>query len=156
MLMSLIMSMGMALKLNAENVAKVVKMIDDYSDISQDDLDRLEARRDKMEKEKVSERQTLKTGIACSDMIDDALYHAELYMKTDCHELDGFTRKKAMYGDFAQRSATLAVKLQQIHMMRSGLLPPMSANKETQQAWEQKAINQYEAEREKRKQARMS
>ena len=54
----------------------------------------------------------------------------------------------------ANKSASMAVKLQQIHMMRAGLLPPMSANPETQQKWEQKAIDQYEAEREKRRQAR--
>lgn len=129
-------------------------MIDEYSDISQDDLDRLEARRKKMEADKISEKQTLKTAFMCSDMIDDALYHSDLYLRTDCHETEGFTRKKALYGDFAQRSATLAVKLQQIHMMRSGLLPPVSTNKETQEKWENQAINQYEAEAKKRAEAR--
>ena len=125
-------------------------MIDEYSDISQDDLDRLEARRLQMEKEKVSERQTLKAGIACSDVIDEVLNLTESMIKVDDLE------SKDAYVTVANKTASLAVKLQQIHMMRSGLLPPMSANKETQQAWEQKAINQYEAEREKRKQARMS
>lgn len=125
-------------------------MIDEYSDISQDDLDRLEARRAKMEKEKVSERQTLQAGIACSDMIDETLKMSEMITRFDSLE------HKDAYVTVANKVATLAVKLQQIHMMRAGLLPPMSANKDTQQAWEQKAINQYEAEREKRKQARMS
>lgn len=125
-------------------------MIDEYSDISQDDLDRLEARRLKMEKEKVSERQTLKAGIACSDVIDEVLNLTESMIKVDDLE------SKDAYVTVANKTASLAVKLQQIHMMRSGLLPPISANKDTQQKWEQQAINQYEAEREKRKQARMS
>lgn len=125
-------------------------MIDDYSDISQDDLDRLEARRAKMEKEKVSERQTLRAGLMCSDVIDEVLDLSEKMIKV------GDLESKDAYVTVANKTASLAVKLQQIHMMRSGLLPPMSANKETQEKWEQQAINQYEAEREKRKQARMS
>lgn len=125
-------------------------MIDDYSDISQDDLDRLEARRAKMEKEKVAERQTLRAGLMCSDVIDEVLNLSESMIKVDDLE------SKDDYVTVANKTASLAVKLQQIHMMRSGLLPPMSANKETQEKWEQQAINQYEAEREKRKQARMS
>lgn len=125
-------------------------MIDDYSDISQEDLDRLEARRAKMEKEKVAERQTLRAGLMCSDVIDEVLNLTENMIKVDDLE------SKDAYVTIANKTASLAVKLQQIHMMRSGLLPPMSANKETQEKWEQQAINQYEAEREKRKQARMS
>lgn len=125
-------------------------MIDDYSDISQDDLDRLEARRAKMEKEKVAERQTLRAGLMCSDVIDEVLNLSESMIKVDDLE------SKDAYVTVANKTASLAVKLQQIHMMRSGLLPPISANKDTQQKWEQQAINQYEAEREKRKQARMS
>ena len=125
-------------------------MIDDYSDISQDDLDRLEVRRAKMEKEKVAERQTLRAGLMCSDVIDEVLNLSESMIKVDDLE------SKDAYVTVANKTASLAVKLQQIHMMRSGLLPPMSANKETQEKWEQQAINQYEAEREKRKQARMS
>lgn len=125
-------------------------MIDDYSDISQEDLDRLEARRAKMEKEKVAERQTLRAGLMCSDIIDEVLNLSESMIKVDDLE------SKDAYVTVANKTASLAVKLQQIHMMRSGLLPPMSANKETQEKWEQQAINQYEAEREKRKQARMS
>ena len=125
-------------------------MIDDYSDISQDDLDRLEARRAKMEKEKVAERQTLRAGLMCSDVIDEVLNLSESMIKVDDLE------SKDDYVTVANKTASLAVKLQQIHMMRAGLLPPMSANKETQEAWEQRAIAQYEAEREKRRQARMS
>lgn len=125
-------------------------MIDEYSDISLDDLDRLEARRAKMEKEKVSERQTLKAGVLCSDVIDETFSLTDKALKERDIEL------KNELITVAGKFATHAVKLQQIHMMRSGLLPPMSANKDTQQAWEQKAIDQYEAEREKRKQARMS
>lgn len=125
-------------------------MIDDYDDISQADLDRLEARREKLEKEKTNERQTLKAGLLCSDVIDDVFNLTEHALKERDIELKGEILT------VANKAATMAVKLQQIHMMRSGLLPPMSANKDTQQAWEQKAINQYEAEREKRKQARMS
>ncbi len=125
-------------------------MIDDYSEISQEDLDRLEARRAKMEKEKVAERQTLRAGLMCSDVIDEVLNLSENMIKADDLE------SKDAYVTVANKTASLAVKLQQIHMMRSGLLPPMSANKETQEKWEQQAINQYEAEREKRKQARMS
>ena len=125
-------------------------MIDDYSDISQEDLDRLEARRAKMEREKVAERQTLRAGLMCSDIIDEVLNLSESMIKVDDLE------SKDAYVTVANKTASLSVKLQQIHMMRSGLLPPMSANKETQEKWEQQAINQYEAEREKRKQARMS
>lgn len=125
-------------------------MIDDYSDISQEDLDRLEARRAKMEREKVAERQTLRAGLMCSDIIDEVLDLSEKVIKV------GDLESKDAYVTVANKTASLAVKLQQIHMMRSGLLPPMSANKETQEKWEQQAINQYEAEREKRKQARMS
>lgn len=125
-------------------------MIDEYSYISQEDLDRLEKRRLKMEREKVAERQTLRAALLCSEVIDDTFSLTEKAVQERDIELKGEILT------VANKAATMAVKLQQIHMMRAGLLPPMSANKETQQAWEQKAINQYEAEREKRRQARVS
>lgn len=123
-------------------------MIDEYSDISQEDLDRLEKRREKMEREKVAERQTLRAALLCSEVIDDAFDLTEKAIKERDIELKGEILT------VANKSASMAVKLQQIHMMRAGLLPPMSANPETQQKWEQKAIDQYEAEREKRRQQR--
>lgn len=123
-------------------------MIDEYSDISQDDLDRLEARRKKMEREKVAERQTLKAALMCSDVIDEVFKLTDKVIKEDVLEF------KDELATTTNKVATLAVKLQQIHMMRSGLLPPISANKETQEKWENQAINQYEAEAKKRAEAR--
>lgn len=123
-------------------------MIDEYSDISQDDLDRLEARRAKMEREKVAERQTLKAALMCSDVIDEVFKLTDKVIKEDNLEY------KDELATTTNKVATLAVKLQQIHMMRSGLLPPISANKETQEKWENQAINQYEAEAKKRAEAR--
>ena len=123
-------------------------MIDEYSDIPEDVLDRLEQRRLKMERDKVSERQTLETGLACSDMIDETLKLSDKAIKE--YDLEA----KESLVNLASKTATLSVKLQQLHMMRSGLLPPISANKDTQEKWENQAINQYEAEREKRKQMR--
>lgn len=125
-------------------------MIDEYSDISIDDLDRLEARRAKMEKEKVSERQTLKAGVLCSDVIDETFNLTDKALKEKDIEL------KNELITVAGKFATHAVKLQQIHMMRSGLLPPMSANKDTQKNWEMIAIQKAEDEAKKRRQARMS
>lgn len=123
-------------------------MIDEYSDISQDDLDRLEARRKKMEVEKVAERQTLKAALMCSDVIDEVFKLTENIIESRDYEY------KDWVTGIANKTATLAVKLQQIHMMRSGLLPPVSTNKETQEKWENQAINQYEAEAKKRAEAR--
>lgn len=123
-------------------------MIDEYSDISQDDLDRLEARRKKMEVEKVAERQTLKAALMCSDVIDEVFKLTDKMIKEDALEF------KDEIATTTNKVATLAVKLQQIHMMRSGLLPPVSTNKETQEKWENQAINQYEAEAKKRAEAR--
>lgn len=122
--------------------------IDEYSDISQDDLDRLEARRKKMEVEKVAERQTLKAALMCSDVIDEVFKLTDKMIKEDVLEF------KDQRATTTNKVATLAVKLQQIHMMRSGLLPPVSTNKETQEKWENQAINQYEAEAKKRAEAR--
>lgn len=123
-------------------------MIDDYADISQADLDRLEARRENLEKQKTNERQTLKAGLLCSDVIDDVFNLTEHALKERDIELKGEVLT------VANKASTLAVNLQKIHMMRSGLLPPMSANKDTQEKWENQAIAQYEREREARRQAR--
>lgn len=123
-------------------------MIDEYSEVSQEDLDRLEKRRLKMEREKVAERQTLRAALLCSEVIDDTFTLTEKAVQERDVELKGEILT------VAGKAASMAVKLQQIHMMRSGLLPPMSANKDTQERWEQRAIDQYEAEREKRRQQR--
>ena len=123
-------------------------MIDEYSEVSQEDLDRLEKRRLKMEREKVAERQTLRAALLCSEVIDDTFTLTEKAVRERDVELKGEILT------VAGKAASMAVKLQQIHMMRAGLLPPMSANKDTQERWEQKAIDQYEAEREKRRRQR--
>jgi hypothetical protein len=123
-----------------------MKDIDIYDlDLSDSDIDELERRRDLRIKKRINERHALQTALMCDDLIDESLSVTNRALKTsDLGEKDDLYK-------LSTRVATLAVKMQQIHLMKVGLLPPVSATKDTQESYEAKVIKEYEERAQRRK-----
>jgi len=123
-----------------------MKDIDIYDlELSDSDIDELERRRDLRIKKRINERHALQTALMCDDLIDESLSVTNRALKTsDLGEKDDLYK-------LSTRVATLAVKMQQIHLMKVGLLPPVSATKDTQDNYEAKVIKEYEERAQRRK-----
>lgn len=123
-----------------------MKDIDIYDlELSDSDIDELERRRDLRIKKRINERHALQTALMCDDLIDESLSVTNRALKTsDLGEKDDLYK-------LSTRVATLAVKMQQIHLMKVGLLPPVSATKDTQESYEAKVIKEYEERAQRRK-----
>lgn len=123
-----------------------MKDIDIYDlDLSDSDIDELERRRELRIKKRINERHALQTALMCDDLIDESLSVTNRALKTsDLGEKDDLYK-------LSTRVATLAVKMQQIHLMKVGLLPPVSATKDTQESYEAKVIKEYEERAQRRK-----
>lgn len=123
-----------------------MKDIDIYDlDLSDSDIDELERRRELRIKKRINERHALQTALMCDDLIDESLSVTNRALKTsDLGEKDDLYK-------LSTRVATLAVKMQQIHLMKVGLLPPVSATKDTQESYEARVIKEYEERAQRRK-----
>lgn len=123
-----------------------MKDIDIYDlELSDSDIDELERRRDLRIKKRINERHALQTALMCDDLIDESMKMANRGLKAVDPEF-----KNEFFG-LSNKVATLAVKMQQIHLMKVGLLPPVSATKDTQESYEARVIKEYEERAQRRK-----